>query len=157
MLYLIPIALLAFLVIVFFVVARGRFQPFGRAQFVLRIIVALPLAVSSVGHFFRAATYAAIVPPMFSHPEAWVIFTGILEFAGAIGLLLPKTTRAAAVCVALLMIAVFPANIYAANQTVGGLHMPSVPARLAMQIIYIALVLIAGWGIPAPIQRSRKA
>ena len=46
------------------------------------------------------------------------------------------------------MIAIFPANVYAANQIVGGLHMPSVPVRLAMQVIYILLLLTAGWGVP---------
>ena len=46
------------------------------------------------------------------------------------------------------MIAIFPANVYGANQTVGGLHLPSVPVRLAMQVIYIVLLLMAGWGIP---------
>ena len=110
--------------------------------------MAIPLAVSCIGHFVRTATFASIVPPGFSHPEFWVVFTGILELAGAIGLLLPKTAKVAAVGVVVLMIAVFPANIYAANQTVGGLHMPSVPVRLAMQVVYIILVLLAGWGVP---------
>ena len=114
----------------------------------MRILVAIPLVVSGIGHFARTAIYASIVPREFPHPEFWVILTGIFELAGAIGLLLPETTRAAAVAVALLMIAVFPANIHAANRTVGGLHMPSVPVRLAMQIVYVLLVLIAGWGIP---------
>ena len=49
---------------------------------------------------------------------------------------------------ALLMIAVFPANVYAANKYVGGLHMPGVPVRLAMQVVYILLLLMAGWGVP---------
>jgi hypothetical protein len=38
--------------------------------------------------------------------------------------------------------------VYAANQTVGGLDMPSVPVRLAMQVVYIVLLLMAGWGVP---------
>lgn len=54
------------------------------------------------------------------------------------------------------MIAVFPANVYAANQTVDGLHMPSVPVRLTMQVIYIILVLVAGWGIPNPIRIAQR-
>lgn len=94
------------------------------------------------------ATFAAIVPPIFLHPSVWVVVTGILELVGAIGLLLPKTTKAAAACVSVLMIAVFPANVYAANQTVGGVHMPNVPVRLTMQIIYIMMLLLAGYGIP---------
>ena len=51
------------------------------------------------------------------------------------------------------MIAIFPANVYSANQNVGGLHMPSVPVRLAMQVVYVLLLLIAGWGIP----RTKKS
>ncbi len=112
--------------------------------------MAIPLAVSCIGHFVRTVTFASIVPPGFSHPEFWVVFTGILELAGAIGLLLPRTAKVAGVGVVLLMIAVFPANIYAANRTIGGLHMPGVPVRLAMQVVYIVLVLLAGWGMPRP-------
>jgi uncharacterized membrane protein len=48
---------------------------------------------------------------------------------------------------ALLMIAVFPANVYIAHYNVGGLH-TSVPARTAMQVIYITLLLMVVWGIP---------
>ena len=72
----------------------------------------------------------------------------MFEFAGAVGLLVPAFTRAASACLAVFMIAIFPANVYAAGQTIGGLHMPSVPVRLAMQIVYILLLLIGGWGIP---------
>lgn len=101
--------------------------------------------------------YATIVPPIFPHAVGIIIATGFLELAGAIGLLLPKTTRAAAICITLLMIAVFPANIYAANQTIHGLHMPSVPVRLAMQIVYVVLVLLSGWGIPASTRNRSRA
>jgi uncharacterized membrane protein len=56
--------------------------------------------------------------------------------------------RVASLCIALLMIAVFPANIYFAGQTVHGLYMPTVPVRLLMQVIYIVLVLTPSWGLP---------
>jgi uncharacterized membrane protein len=56
--------------------------------------------------------------------------------------------RAAALCIAVMMVAVFPANIYAAGKVVDGLQFPSVPVRLSMQIVYIALVLLAGFGLP---------
>jgi hypothetical protein len=38
------------------------------------------------------------------------------------------------------MIAIFPANVYAANQFVGGLQMPSVPVRLTVQVILRSVV-----------------
>ena len=147
--------MLVLILVAFFALARGRFQQFGRTQWLLRIVVVIPLAISCIGHFARTATFATIVPPNFPHPGFWVVFTGILELAGSIGLLLPKTTKPAAACVALLMVAIFPANVYAANQTVGGLHMPGVPVRLAMQVIYMLLVLLAGWGIPRPMHTAR--
>jgi len=77
-----------------------------------------------------------------------VVLSGLLELAGAAGLWLPRTERSASLSIALLMIAVFPANIYAAGQTVHGLRMPPLAPRLLMQVIYIALVLMAGWGRP---------
>ena len=43
-----------------------------------------------------------------------VTLTGILEIAGAIGLLTPRTQKASAVCLIVLPVALFPANAYAA-------------------------------------------
>lgn len=146
--YLISILVLLLTIGGFFLWTEGRFRPFGRAQWALRAVVALPLLVSGIGHFARTAVYATIVPPMLPHPAFWILLTGALELAGALGLLLPKTTRTASTCIALLMVAVFPANVYAAHQTVAGLHMPGTPVRLAMQVVYILLVLLAGWGMP---------
>jgi len=42
------------------------------------------------------------------------------------------------------MVAVFPADIHAAGQTVHGLYMPAVPVRLLMQLIYLVLMVRAG-------------
>jgi len=147
-LYFLPIAALVLTVVAFFVLARGRFVPFGRWQKVLRVVVALPLFVSGVGHIIRMEMFASIVPPIFPQRELLVILTGIFELAGAIGLLLSRSTRMASTCLCILMIAVFPANIYMANREVGGLHMPSVPVRTVLQAVYIVLLLASGWGIP---------
>jgi uncharacterized membrane protein len=132
---------------------RGGRASFGWKQWAPRVVVALPLLVSGPLHFIRTALMATIIPPFFPYHPQLVLFTGVLELAGAIGLLLPRFTRLASACLAVLMIAIFPANVYGANQTVGGLHLPSVPVRLAMQVIYIVLLLVAGWGFP----RTRKA
>lgn len=148
MIYAAPLALLVLTITLFFVLARGQFRSFGSVQTVLRVLVALPLFISGVAHFLRTTGFAAMIPPPFPHPELLVLVSGVLELAGGIGLLLPKTSRAAAVCLAMMMVALFPANAYAAGQTIEGLHMPSVPVRTAMQMIYIVLLLVAGWGVP---------
>jgi uncharacterized membrane protein len=152
--YYITTAILVVTVAAFFVWARRGLSGFGWPQWVLRVVVALPLLASAPLHFARTALYASIIPPFFPDRPQLVLLTGVLELAGAIGLLLPIFQRAASACVAILMIAIFPANVYAANQTIGGLHLPSVPTRTAMQVIYILLLLIAGWGLP---RRSRPS
>ena len=126
----------------------GRRSLSRRTQNILRVVVALPLVVSGTAHFMRTALFATIVPPIFPFRPQLVLLTGALELAGALGLFLPAFSRAASLCLALLMVAIFPANVYAANQTVGGLHMPSVPVRTAMQVVYILLLLTAGWVSP---------
>jgi uncharacterized membrane protein len=148
MVYSMSSAVLIGTVAAYFLWARRGLFSFGWIQWALRAIAALPLLASGLLHFTRTALLATIVPPFFPHRPQLILLSGVLEFAGAVGLLLPAFTRPASVCLALMMIAIFPANVYAANQVVGGLHMPSVPIRLAMQVIYILLLLIAGWGIP---------
>lgn len=157
MVYSITTLTLIVTVAVYFLWGRRGLSSFGWMQWTLRVAVALPLLVSGIAHFTRTALVMTIIPPFFPYRPQLVLVSGAMELAGALGLLLPAFTRTASVCLAVLMIAIFPANVYAANQNVGGLHMPSVPVRLAMQVIYILLLLIAGWGVPRRTQGSRGA
>ena len=147
MAYWLTTVLLILAVAAFVLWGRNGLRSFGWPQAALRVVAALPLLVSGIGHFARTAMFASIIPPVFPHREGLVLVSGVLEFAGGVGLLIPIFTRSASACLALFMIAIFPANVYAANRDIGGLHMPSVPVRLGMQIVYIWLLLIAGWGI----------
>jgi uncharacterized membrane protein len=156
MVYLITTATLIATVAAFFLWGRRGLSEFGWLQWVLRVIAVLPLLASGVLHFTRTALMASIIPPFFPDRPQLVLLTGVLEFAGAVGLLLPAFTLVASTCLAVFMIAIFPANVYAANQTVGGLHMPSVPIRLAMQVVYILLLLVAGWGVPRRPRENRS-
>ncbi|HEY3507118.1 MAG TPA: DoxX family protein [Actinocatenispora sp.] len=83
------------------------------------------------------AALVAMVPPRLPRPALLVGLTGALEVAGAVGLLLPMTYRLAAVCLGLLLIAVFPANVYAARHRVG-LPTRLVPRTLE-QVLYLAV------------------
>jgi uncharacterized membrane protein len=155
MIYFSTSAILIFTVVGFFLVARMGLSSFGWVQWLLRVVVALPLLVSGLGHFTRTPLYATIVPPFFPHRTLLVLVSGAMELAGVVGLMLPAFTRAASACLVVLMIVIFPANVFAANQSVGGLHMPSVPVRTALQVIYIVLLLMAGWGVPRRHRRSK--
>lgn len=147
--YVLPIALLSVTLVAFLRAGRRGYASFGWLQGVLRVLVAIPLLVSGVYlHFLHAEMVAGIIPPIFPAHYFLAVFTGVCEVAGAIGLFVPLTRRAAALWLALLMIAVFAANIYVAGQTIGGMQMPSVPVRTAMQWVYLVLILLAGYGLP---------
>src|SRR5687767_6668751 len=84
----------------------------------LRVGLALMFVLTGLAHFGlgRRADLIAMVPPRLPRPDLLVTITGILELAGAAGLLLPATARPAAACLALLMILMFPANVSAARR-----------------------------------------
>jgi uncharacterized membrane protein len=155
--YAIPILLLMLTIAAFFGIARGRYADFGVFQAVLRVIAALPLLVSGIlFHFFHATTTASIIPPDFPAPLFLVFITGIFEVAGAIGLFIPRFRRTAAFCIAIMMVAIVPANIYAAGRTIAGVPMPGIAPRTALQFVYIVLVLLAGYGIPGDSKNVRS-
>lgn len=149
MIYLISLCELAAVTALFFGLARGRFLSFGIAQRLLKVLVGVPLFLIGLAHLLMPAMIAQMIPPVVPARTKLVIWIGIAELFGSAGVFLQETERSASLCVALLMIAIFPANIYAAGQTVLGLHMPSsVPVSVLIQGVYILLVLIAGWGWP---------
>jgi uncharacterized membrane protein len=86
-----------------------------------------------------------MVPKFFPFPRQVVFVTGLLEIAGAFGLLIPQVRTAAGVCLALLFVAMFPANINAALRQVPLRGRPATPLwlRIPMQVLFIALAL---WG-----------
>jgi uncharacterized membrane protein len=145
--YAVPLLVLSGVIGAFFI-AR-RYRPLrGKAAVGARIAATLPLVLSGTLHLARPEAFVTLLPPPFPR-QAWlIVLTGLPELLGAVGLWVPQTRRTAAVCLAVFMIAIFPANIYVAGQTVGGLPMPQVPTRLAMQVAYILLILFAGWGVP---------
>jgi uncharacterized membrane protein len=82
--------------------------------------------------------------------DAVVYATGVLELAGAVGLLLPRFWRAAGVCLAALFISMFIANIHASRTGAGMGGHPPTPMLLRgpMQPLFIAIAL---WSSkPAP-------
>ncbi|MGD0890891.1 MAG: DoxX family membrane protein [Terracidiphilus sp.] len=153
--YAIPILLLVLIIVAFFLLGRGSFRSFGVAQILIRVVVALPLLGSGIFlHFFRVHTTASIIPPGFPAPVFLVLLTGVFEIAGAVGLFIASFRRAAAFWIAVMMVAIIPANVFVAGKVVDGIAMPGIAVRTAMQIVYVVLVLLAGYGVP---RRSQVA
>ena len=113
----------------------------------LRVGLALMFVLTGLAHFGlgRRDDLIAMVPPRLPRPDLLVTVTGVLEFAGALGLLIPATARLAAACLALLMLLMFPANVSAARRRVQLAGRPATPlyARTPMQLIFVAAAVTA--------------
>lgn len=86
--------------------------------------------------------FAAMIPPPLPN-DLWVIYlSGVFEIAGAIGLLIPRTRKLAGTCLVLLLVALFPANVYAALSEVPLRGEAATPLwiRTPMQVLYIGMV-----------------
>ncbi|MBN9151198.1 MAG: DoxX family protein [Micrococcales bacterium] len=118
----------------------------------IRILLAMAFIGMGVTHFLPAVqrTMAAMIPPPLrwkgvASPRNLVIFTGLCEIAGGLGLLYPPTVLAASICLIVFLVAVFPANAYAAahRERFGRAAFPLIP-RLIGQIVLIILLVVAG-------------
>ena len=107
----------------------------------LRYALAAMFLLTASAHFGSLrADLVRMVPPLFPNPEFLVTFTGIAELLGALGLLMPRFARAAAIGLTLLLLAVFPANVYAALHEVrlGGRPATELLPRTLMQLVFLA-------------------
>ncbi|GHH77164.1 DoxX family protein [Promicromonospora soli] len=88
-----------------------------------------------------------MVPAGLPRPDLLVAGTGMLEAAGAIGLLIPATAPAAAICLGLLTVAMTPANISAARRDLpfGGKPATPVGRRVAEQALYVGALAVVVW------------
>ncbi|MFJ5552167.1 DoxX family protein [Streptomyces sp. NPDC093225] len=112
----------------------------------LRVGVALMFLLTTFAHFFPKlrAELVAMVPPGLPRPELLVTVTGLLELAGAIGVLVPATAAWAAAGLILMMLAMFPANVSAARRELPGAT--RLGPRTALQVVFVgatALTLLA--------------
>ncbi|OBK09099.1 hypothetical protein A5746_04515 [Mycolicibacterium conceptionense] len=111
--------------------------------------LAAMFVMTGVAHFVNPLrrNMIAIVPPSLPAPGLLVTVTGVLELAGAAGLLYPATRVAAAVCLFLLMLAMFPANIYAARMPNPPKSMTSrLGVRTAEEAVYLAAAIVVAVG-----------
>ena len=110
-------------------------------------LAAMFLLTASAHWGKRRRDLLRMVPAAFPRPDLIVTITGLLEVLGALGLLLPTTAGAAAASLALLLAAMFPANVRAAqrNLTIGGKTATGLPLRTLLQVVFIAALLAAGF------------
>jgi len=105
--------------------------------------------IGGIAHFAATETEMRIAPPWVPWPRAAVLLTGVLELLGAFGIAWQRTRRAAGWGLALLTLAVTPANVFMLQQAA---DFPSVPywllvARLPLQLALLALIV---WSTARP-------
>jgi uncharacterized membrane protein len=138
-----PLAVLVVVVAATRLLGRLGVAPLSDWAATIRIGLATMFCFTAVAHFnSMRSDLIAMVPPFVPNPELMVTFTGVSELLGAVGLLVPRTRRLAGVALIALLIAILPANIYAAETGVtlrGAAPSPLVP-RIALQLLFIGLV-----------------
>lgn len=108
--------------------------------------LALMFLLTGIAHFVPRlrAEMIGMVPPKLPRPDLLVTATGGLEIAGAGGLLIPATAPWAAVCLILLMIAMFPANVSAAKREVA--QGDPIGPRTVMQLAFVGAAAAVALG-----------
>lgn len=112
-----------------------------------RFLLAGFFCFMGVLHFVAADLLVSFMPPYLSSPRALVWISGICEFLGGIGVLVPQLRRWAGYGLILLLIVVFPVNLHMAlhpetvQQSVAWPFLPFLLwARLPFQIVFVAWV-----------------
>jgi uncharacterized membrane protein len=113
---------------------------FRRTRTFLRWLLGVVFVVAGIGHFVAPGIYLTIMPPALPWPLALIYISGVAEILGGLGVLLPVTRKLAGWGLIILLVAVFPANIYAAVHGVGTIPPWILWARLPWQIVFIAWV-----------------
>jgi uncharacterized membrane protein len=117
-------------------------RPMARFKTPLRWLLSGFMVLMGVLHFVAPAPFVRIVPAWLPAPLVMVYVSGVAEFAGGIGLQVPKLRRAAAWGLILLYLAVFPANVNMAIYRIQpeGVVLSDLAlwGRLPFQILFIA-------------------
>jgi uncharacterized membrane protein len=104
--------------------------------------LALMLVFTASAHFTPMnQDLVKMVPEWMPRPMEVVYATGVLELAGAAGMVLPATRRLSGVMLCVLFVAMFPANVKAARQglTLGGSAATGLWLRVPMQVLFVWL------------------
>lgn len=110
------------------------------------VLLAAMFVGAGVLHFVKPRMFEAIVPPSLPSPRALVLISGAAEVLGGVGLLIPGLRPWAGWGLVALLVAVFPANLYMAQESERFRRLAprwALLLRLPLQAVLIAWVLWA--------------
>ena len=106
-------------------------------------LIALIFVGAGVMHFVRPQPFVRIVPPFLPFPLGLVYLSGVAEILGGVGVLVPALRAWAGIGLIVLLVAVFPANVYMAlapERAGMGIAPVWLWLRLPLQFVLIAWV-----------------
>ncbi len=95
--------------------------------------------LAGLNHFRNPKMYVKIIPKFFPNPRILNIISGLAEIALAVGLCIPALTHYSAIGIILLLVAVFPANLYMLLNKKASFGLPKwlLMLRIPLQFILI--------------------
>lgn len=127
-------------------VAANRFKTLPREthQRLLAMGLGLSFLFFALGHFVQTDAMIAMLPIWVPLRREIIYATGVAELIVAVGLFVPRWRTLAAAVAGLMLVAFFPANVYAAMNSVGmGGHAWGpiyLLVRVPLQLLLIAVV-----------------
>lgn len=93
--------------------------------------------LAGLNHFRKPKMYERIIPPYIPYPKQANYISGLCEIILAILLCFPATSFYAAWAIILLLVAIFPANLYMYQEPKASFRLPKwvLFARLPLQIL----------------------
>ncbi len=95
--------------------------------------------IGGINHFRIPKFYIKIIPPFLPKPALLNALSGIAEVILGVLLLIPQTSQFAALGIIMLLITVYPANIYHLVSKGAGMNIPqwALWVRLPLQFVFI--------------------
>ena len=153
-----PLIALVVVTAILFGLGRVGVRPLRRWPVPLRGGLAAMFVLTGVSHFVgMRAELIAYVPPILPEPALLITITGVLELAGAAGLLIRRTAPLAAGCLAALMIIMFPANLYAAFAGIATDPLSQPIPRTLLQVVFVGAAIGPGIAPTAEAPTSAQA
>ncbi len=106
------------------------------------VLMAILYIFAGISHFTKEDFFIKIVPPFVPYPKQVVQISGVIEILLGLALLIPSLTVWAAWGIILLLIVVYPANIYMLVARIQGKRFHKLPVwglwlRLALQFLLV--------------------
>lgn len=102
-------------------------------------LMAFLYILAGINHFRVPRIYTKMIPPAFPEPKVLNIVSGLAEIVWGILLCIPQTTAYAAWGIIILLVAIFPANVYMYTNNKAAMGLPKWIRliRLPLQLLLI--------------------